>query len=142
MATDSIPLMSVHSNTPQHSSRGYKEASKRFRCDCAALTLCLFVWLLITASVVGLIFLTKAKANSAGLIDGQTVAGSFVFLLGFSAISATVNEALIDRVWRRIRTHALRGEVSAARLRAADFQLVDTLKRVITGEISRREFGN
>jgi len=141
MDTDSVPLISVPSNYPKSSPREYKEASKRFRCDCAALTLCVLVWLLITASVAGLIFLTKAKANSAGWIDGQTVAGSFVFLLGFSAISATVNEALIDRIWRRIRTHALRGELSGDRLRAANFQLMDALKRAFTGKISRREFG-
>lgn len=140
-ATDSLPLVSVHPNSLQSSSREYKEVSRKWRCDCTALTLCTLVWLLIAASVAGLILLTKAKRNAAGWIDGQTVANAFAFLLGFSAIAATFNEALIDRIGRRIKSHALRGHVQGDHLRASNFQLVDALKRLITGRISRRELG-
>ena len=139
--TDNVPLVALQPRSLERSIQEYKSTSRKCRCDCAVITLCALVWLLIAGSVASLIIVTRAKRNDAGWIDGQTVAGACGLLLGFSAIAATLNEALVDRVYRRIKAHALRGHVSGHHLRAANFQMMDCLKRLVTGKISRREFG-
>lgn len=128
--------------TPQPSyerDQRYRKLSRRCRCDCAALTLCVLVWLLIAGSIASFILFSKATRNEAGWVDGDTVALAFLTALACAAVAAILNDALVERCWRRIRAQALRGGVSGAHLRAANFELSGAIKRIAQGKISKRE---
>lgn len=124
---------------PQREDHRYRKLSRRCRCDCAAVTLCLLIWILMALSIASYIFFSKAKKNEAGWVGGDTVALAFVAGLGFAAVGAILNDTLFDRCWRRIRAQALRGNMRGSHLRAANFQLFDAFKRILKGKITKRE---
>lgn len=135
-----FPLTGAASPSPQKKGdHKYRKLSRRCRCDCAALTLLLGIWILIAGAIASFIFFSKARRNEAGWVDGNTVALAFVVALGCSAVAAILNDALVDRCWRRIRAQALRGSMRGSHLRAANFELVAALKRIVTGKITKRE---
>jgi hypothetical protein len=140
LPVEAIPLRNPYVPRDAQPSKDYEKLSRRCRCDLAALTLCILIWLLIAASIYGFVLNNKARRNTEGWVDGATIANGFAYLLGLSAIAITLNEALIDRAWRRIKFQALRGSVSGNHLRAANFQLLDTLKRLMGRKLSMREF--
>jgi hypothetical protein len=96
---------------------------------------------MIVLSVGSFIYFSKAKQNAEGWVDSKTVADAFAYALGFAAITATLNEALIDRCWRCMKYQALRGSMRGAHLCAANFQLSEVLRRILKRQISKRELG-
>lgn len=136
--SETVPLRESYQPRDQ-ANRSYKPLSRRCRCDYAATILCLLLYVMLVLSVGSFIYFSKAKQNAEGWVDGKTVADAFAYALGFAALAATLNEALIDRCWRRVRSQALRGSVTGAHLRAANFQLLDVLRRIVKRKITKRE---
>jgi hypothetical protein len=135
-----LPLTSTapSHHAPPHISK-LEKLSTRFRCDCAALTLCIVIWTLIAGSIASYVALYKLYQTSDGLMSTDDLMTTFVYGLGLAALGASLNEALVDRTWRRIKAQALRGSVKGDYLRAANFQLMDCLKRLFKGKLSKRE---
>jgi hypothetical protein len=121
------------------SDQHYRDLSRKFRCDCGTIMLCLMIWSLIALSILSFIFFSKAKANANGWVDGNAVALAFITSISFSTIAGTFNETLMDRCWKRVRTQALRGRVRGSHLRAANFDLSNTAKRLLLFRITKRE---
>lgn len=142
--SEAIPLRGSYQDT-DHFYGKHKPFSRRCRCDFAATILCLLLYSMIVLGVGSFIYFSKAKENAEGWVDGKTVANAFAYALGLAAIAASLNEALIDRCWRRMKYQALRGSIRGSmrgsHLRAANFQLAEVLRRIMKRKISKRELG-
>ena len=111
----------------------------RFRCDCAALTLCMIIWILTVGSIASFVGFYNEWKGPDGFMGTDALIVTFLYGIGLSTLAASFNEALVDRTWRRIKSQALRGSVKGDYLRAANFQLLNCVKRLFAGKLSKRE---
>jgi hypothetical protein len=112
----------------------------RFRCDCAALTLCIVIWILMAGSIASFVGFYNLWRRPDGFMGTDALWATMLYGIGLYTLAAVVNEALIDRTWRRVKAQTLRGGINGDYLRAANFQLMDCIKRLFRGRLTRREF--
>lgn len=93
-----------------------------------------------------LLFLTWGCLIGGGvylqLAPGLSIGDRLVLNIAliFTLFAAVFNETLLDRCWRRISIHALKGPTCGAHLRAANFEWLVMLKGVVRWKLSVREF--
>ncbi|KAH6867714.1 hypothetical protein B0T10DRAFT_467716 [Thelonectria olida] len=103
--------------------------------DLFSVTLLSFTW---ACMIGGGVYLQLAQSPSLrrSLNARQTLNISLIF----TTFAVVFNETLLDRCWRRISIHALRGPPCGSHLRAANFEWLVTLRRAFSCSLSVREF--
>jgi hypothetical protein len=124
---------------------------KRRRADYLTIFLCLAVWFFLTMSSVVLLFFAyiASQSNTDGStnVTGEEITG-VIMLSAVPILLATVlNEVLVERCWRRVIHSALgsnaetyHNDKMSRRLRAANFEWLNIMKRLWTHELSWQDF--
>ena len=149
--TPNPPFQTLDTYSSLYPPKQWTKQHRRRCVDYPTSLALLSVWTFLTLSCIVLLYFsrvaTSEESEAGSTVSQDEIAGTIALSSAPILLATILNELLVDRCWRRVVYSALGSNAAALdnvtlarNLRAANFEWVNCVKRLFTGELSRQDF--